>query len=557
MGRKRDWLGTGLAACLALLGAGGALPAGAQAPTPLTTDNSKIVNTIGAGGADAGLNGQGNANFSNGVWEVNGGGDDVWSTADGMTFVNTALEGDGNITARILNEKGGSGDGWSRSGIMLRENDQGDGISLGLFFANEDGDNPRGRLLHSHWRIETGGSQGWAGTTGPFAVDGVRLPSDGAIGLRYFPLWMRIQRQGNTITEFRSDDGNLWEQLTKPQDVVLPATARAGIFATAHTGPTFETAHFDNVSIGKQILKPGPSAVQITSGDGTALLTWTGAPGADSYNVYRRSDPEKGAAATAYEKITATPTKNNFFTDTGLTNGKIYRYVVTGGVGTEETAAALQAVAMPSAPLVIGKGQFFPQVIDTQSAGSVQQTGDGQLVITAGGGGVARNNFAQTFDSFLFLAAPVDGNATLTAQLSAKPTTNTEKNDQDGDHPNGGVGLMVREGLGPTARFGMIAATLGNGTRFSGRSQANTAADVSEDGTDDGSTTYPLFLRVQRAGDIVRGFQSTDGKTFTQVGSDLTLSGLKGPVYIGFATASAFEGFTATAHIDAKSITLQ
>src|SRR5712691_12891779 len=117
MRRTIRWLAIGAAAGLTL-------PAMAQ--TVLTDKNTKTTNVIGAGGAGTGNNGNGNAKFDSakGVWEVNGGGDDIWSTADGMTFVSTDLAGDGNITARILDEKGGSGDGWARDGVMIRESDE-------------------------------------------------------------------------------------------------------------------------------------------------------------------------------------------------------------------------------------------------------------------------------------------------------------------------------------------------------------------------------------------------------------------------------------------------
>jgi hypothetical protein len=260
-----------------------ALPAMAQT-TPLTDANSKVTNTIGASGEGENNNGKGNASFTAGVWEVNGGGDDLWSTACGMTFVHTALEGDGNITARILDERGGSGDGWARSGVLIREDDTGPAMYAGVFFANDDSTMTRGRQLHSHWRFEREGPTVWGGDTGPSTQDG-RNPTDGAIGLRYFPLWMRVQRQGNVFITLRSDDGKIWEQCTRAQEIPgFPATARAGIFSSSHGGTVFETAHFDNVTIGKQVLRPGPYGAYAQSADGQVLLTWTGAQGADAYN---------------------------------------------------------------------------------------------------------------------------------------------------------------------------------------------------------------------------------------------------------------------------------
>src|SRR5439155_10554333 len=120
----------------------------------------------------------------------------IWNSADGMTFVSTALDGDGNVTARILDEKGGSGDGWMRSGVMIRESDEGNAKYTGIFTANEDSETPRGRQIHVHNRFETEGATVWGGDTGPWGPEGDRPATDGGIGLRYFPLWLRTQRHG-------------------------------------------------------------------------------------------------------------------------------------------------------------------------------------------------------------------------------------------------------------------------------------------------------------------------------------------------------------------------
>jgi hypothetical protein len=543
MRNRRLFLAIGLAACLTL-------PVMAQ--TPLTPENTKVTNTIGTQGVDTAFNGKGNASFTGGVWEVNGGGEGLWTANEGVTLVTTALSGDGNITARLLDEKGGSGDGWMRSGVMIRESDDADAAVAGVFTANEDSATPRGRHIHAHWRHEKGGDHVWSGDVGPWGPEGGRPPTDGGIGLRYFPLWLRVQRVGDQILTFRSDDGRLWEQTTQTQNMTLPATTRAGLFVSSNGGEVFGTTHFDNVTIGPQVLRPGPVGLQATAGDAQVLLSWTAAPGADSHNVYRRIDGEK-----EFTKLTAEPTKATTYTDSTASNGKIARYLVTGLISNVETAATLQAVAAPNPAITIASRPFFTHNVDTKSMGTTELTGDGQLVVTASGAGIARGEWGGTFDSFRYIATQVDGNITLTAQITEKVTSTQDRNDAHGDHQNGGVALMVREGLAANARFAAVRATVGNGVQLRARSEPTTSPDVAEDGTDADTTKYPLYLRIQRAGDVIRGFQSEDGKTFTQVGSDVTLTGLRAPVYVGFAVTNGFEGFNLTTKIDAKGITIE
>jgi fibronectin type 3 domain-containing protein len=89
---------------------------------------------------------------------------------------------------------------------------------------------------------------------------------------------------------------------------------------------------------------PGaPSGLQATEGNAQVSLTWTAGTGATSYHV-KRSTTNGGP----YTQISA-PTSANF-TDTGLTNGTIYYYVVSALNAAGESANSSQASATPAAP---------------------------------------------------------------------------------------------------------------------------------------------------------------------------------------------------------------
>ncbi|MEO6194080.1 MAG: M14 family zinc carboxypeptidase [Thermoanaerobaculia bacterium] len=90
---------------------------------------------------------------------------------------------------------------------------------------------------------------------------------------------------------------------------------------------------------------PGaPSGLAATPGNGQISLSWTAASGATEYNVYRGT-----ASGGPY-----TPIQSNIagtsFTNTGLTNGTTYYYVVTGTNGVGEGPNSNQASATPVAP---------------------------------------------------------------------------------------------------------------------------------------------------------------------------------------------------------------
>jgi fibronectin type 3 domain-containing protein len=86
-----------------------------------------------------------------------------------------------------------------------------------------------------------------------------------------------------------------------------------------------------------------PVNLQASAGDGTVTLTWDAVPGADHYTVSRGS-----ATGGPYTPLTpASPIKTNSYSDTGLTNGQTYYYVVTVSNGSCDSVSSSQASAMP------------------------------------------------------------------------------------------------------------------------------------------------------------------------------------------------------------------
>jgi fibronectin type 3 domain-containing protein len=89
---------------------------------------------------------------------------------------------------------------------------------------------------------------------------------------------------------------------------------------------------------------PGaPAGLEAIAGNSQVSLTWTASTGATSYHA-KRSTTNGGP----YTQVSA-PTAANF-TDTGLTNGTIYYYVVSALNSAGESANSSQASATPAAP---------------------------------------------------------------------------------------------------------------------------------------------------------------------------------------------------------------
>jgi acid phosphatase type 7 len=88
---------------------------------------------------------------------------------------------------------------------------------------------------------------------------------------------------------------------------------------------------------------PAPTGLVATPGNGQVSLAWNAATGAATYNVKRSTT--SGGPYT----VRATGLTQRSYTDTGLTNGTTYHYVVSGvSSGGQEGANSAQASATPA-----------------------------------------------------------------------------------------------------------------------------------------------------------------------------------------------------------------
>jgi len=134
-----------------------------------------------------------------------------------------------------------------------------------------------------------------------------------------------------------------------PPDEVIPAQTSRNRTAILYL---LENAACPYAVIGKQAQYcesvPGaPGALSATPGDAQISLTWTAASGAIAYRVHRATT-SGGPYTTIQSNWTSTS-----FTDTGLTNGTTYYYVVTATNGVGEGPDSNEASATPVAAPII------------------------------------------------------------------------------------------------------------------------------------------------------------------------------------------------------------
>lgn len=163
----------------------------------------------------------GSADFTSGVFTVNGAGTDIYGTNDQFNYVNQLTTGNGTLVARVTSQTNTSAN--AKAGIIWKQS-------------------------------TTAGSPYILVAVGPGGIK-VQYNFNQSVngGTFTFPNgWLKLTRLANTFTASVSADGVGWTTVASVS-LALTASATAGLFVCSHNPPTIGTATFDNVAF-----TPGP-----------------------------------------------------------------------------------------------------------------------------------------------------------------------------------------------------------------------------------------------------------------------------------------------------------
>jgi regulation of enolase protein 1 (concanavalin A-like superfamily) len=441
-----------------------------------------------------------------GVWSVTAGGADIWLQSDEFHFCFQPLSGDGSITARILTQTTTS-DPWAKAGVMLRENDSPGSPHMMVVMTPGNG-------VDMQWRPQQdGGSLNTAANSYP----------------RRLPLYLRVQRQGDRFTAFVSEDGASWTQIGLPQQIRMGREILAGVCLTSHNRNRLCNARFDRVAAGEEFVPMGPDTVQALVRDSASLILWDSVAKASGYHVYRR-----GPGETGFSRVTRSALKALSYTDSGLTNGNIYRYHVTAVIDGRESVPS-QPVSVTPAPAI--QNRFYSHAIGTTAIGSAVVEADGSITVRGSGWDIWERN-----DGFQYLAMPAEGDVVVTARVLASPTQSD---------PWAKAGVMIRESLADNSRHAMLVVTPRNGVAF----QWRTVTGGTSDNVNGQTPRYPMYLRLVRRGDRLSPYFSMDGLVYETAGPTVELDLLNNEVWVGLAVTAHRDRSFSTARFDQLSVT--
>ncbi len=168
----------------------------------------------------------GSASYSNQTFTVNASGIDMsgdMNNPDSFHYVYQTLNGNGQIIARVTGIPSPAGNGGgAKAGIMIRENLTGGSQHVTLAL------NPNAGASFEF--ISRGGSF-------PYAAGGAGRP-----------YWVKLVRNGSTISGFISGDGINWTPVASTS-ITMASNVYIGLAVVSHVNTTLAAGTFDNVTV--------------------------------------------------------------------------------------------------------------------------------------------------------------------------------------------------------------------------------------------------------------------------------------------------------------------
>jgi regulation of enolase protein 1 (concanavalin A-like superfamily) len=158
---------------------------------------------------------------SSGVFTLEGGGADIWGTADALQYAFKPLSADGQLVARVASVE--ATHRWAKAGVMIRGSSAPGAAQAVMVVSAAAG-------AAFQYRAAAGGTT-------------VSVPAATATAA---PAWVKIVRSGNAVSGYESSDGTTW-RLVGSTTISLPAAVEIGLAVSSHTTTALCTATFDNV----------------------------------------------------------------------------------------------------------------------------------------------------------------------------------------------------------------------------------------------------------------------------------------------------------------------
>jgi len=156
-------------------------------------------------------------------------GTDIWNTADEFRFASKRLNGNGTILVKVTSVE--NANAWVKAGVMIRESLD-PGSRFAAVYATP------GNGVHFQARAVTAGA----------AISDSAVSTTEQTALKA-PVWIKLERSGNSFSGFYSTDGVKWTAMSwNPQTVNMTGNVYVGLALSSHVVGVPATAEFSAIS---------------------------------------------------------------------------------------------------------------------------------------------------------------------------------------------------------------------------------------------------------------------------------------------------------------------
>jgi outer membrane protein assembly factor BamB len=349
---------------------------------------------------------------------VQGGGGDIWGTADQFHLVALPVAGDATATARVSAQ--GNTNVWAKAGVMLRQTADAGSV----YYAAEL---TPGNGVVVQYRASTGGAAAMA-----VGVAGAA------------PAYLRVARSGSTFTAYTSPDGTTWTPVAGSSlTLSVSGGMLAGLAVTSHDTSSLSSVAFDGVSVATSAPAPpggcpsGWSCADVGGAvpAGTQTLngtTWTvQGGGGDIWGTsdqFRLVSEPAGTAGTVSARVVS-QTNSNVWAKAGVMlrqdasagsayyaievtpgNGVVVQFRASAGAGAA-TAASI-AGAAPAYVRVVRSGVTFTAYTSTDGVTWTAVAGSSETLSVTGtmlGGLAVTSHNTSALSTATFTSVTVSG----------------------------------------------------------------------------------------------------------------------------------------------------
>jgi hypothetical protein len=233
-----------------------------------------------------------------------------------------------------------------------------------------------------------------------------------------------------------------------------------------------------------------------------------------------------------FDPASITASGQTTLTIANLNPGEYTAAVVGTDTNTGQTQSLSIAIVVQSPAGALPAGW---NNLDVNSSPSGSVGFGGEVFSIQGGGELGMDYYTQ--DTFHFAFTPLQGDGSIVARVVDK---------QDASYSTTQAGIMIRDGLDSDGSNVLLSVGYDGYIDLQYRSGVGASGTFGAYGS---SNSRPQWLKLTRQGDVVTAFVSSDGVSWTEVGSPLSI-GMSANVYAGLAVSSNNPKSTGSAIFD-------